>query len=120
MHGQRIDVPAPDSANASHKSDVVGKRFGLGNMTFDAVARHPAFCDARQLYDLRKDPLEQHNLAREHPAKCAELLAVLEAHVLRVESANPAVARQAATLSGSRGGVAAHFGCLPVGRRRML
>ena len=58
FHGQRID-----------KHGAGAMRFGLGNMTYDAAARHPAFCHRRQLYDLSSDPLEATNLAASRPDK---------------------------------------------------
>ena len=125
FHGQRIDLQpalsplaAVSSLNATRDGGGGGgiggggslKRFGLGNMTYDAAARHPAFCATRQLYDLRSDPLEQHNLVTEQPGKYAELLHVLESHVHVVEAANPAVARQMANRAGGgRGSIG--FGC---------
>ena len=71
-----------------------GLLLGLGNMTYDAVARHPAFCDRVQLYDVASDPLEQDNLARAQPRVYAELLGLILKHVQRVEAGNPAVARR--------------------------
>ena len=85
LHGQLLDRSSPTA------------RFGLGNMTYDAAARHPAFC-ARpaQLYDLEADPLEQTDLAPSRPDVYARLLDVLLAHVRTVEAGNPAIARQGA------------------------
>jgi hypothetical protein len=76
-------------------------RFGLGNLTFDAPARHGAFCDRTQLYDLTNDPLEQTNLATpallpQHRATYDALMQLLLQHVATVEAANPAVARRGA------------------------
>ena len=89
LHGQRID-------RSSHAG-----RFGLGNMTYDGPARHPAFCTRpSQLYDLTADPLEQRNLAGFRPDVQARLLALLLAHVRMVEAGNPAVARQAKSSLG--------------------
>ena len=107
FHGQRIDRLAAaahkvsfHAPNASITKAVAKaaapRRFGLGNMTYDASARHPAFCARRQLYDLVSDPLEQTNLAAARPDKYRELLAMLIRHVRRVEAANPAIARQGA------------------------
>jgi hypothetical protein len=36
---------SPDGGNVSS-----GRRYGLGSMTYDAFARHSAFCDRQQLY----------------------------------------------------------------------
>ena len=88
-------------------SSLSGLRFGLGNMTFDAAARHPAsFCDRRQLYNLRDDPLEQKNLATSQPDVYDRLLSKLLDHVRSVEAANPAIVRAQGGLMGcGRGGV---------------
>ena len=72
-------------------------------MTYDAAARHRGFCERRQLYHLRDDPLEQTNLAASRPEVYERLLSVLVQHVREVEAGNPAVARQPA---GSRMGCA--------------
>jgi len=100
FHGQRIDPPLPaattDISVVYRNGSLMmpSRRFGLGNMTYDAAARHAAFCDRRQLYDLNTDPLEQHNIARERPEKYRELLAMLVQHVRIVEQGNPAISRQ--------------------------
>ena len=115
FHGQKIDRRPPTAAAAtssssaaaaaaahngstrpSMRTDLVGvtRRFGLGNMTYDAAARHAAFCDRRQLYDLVADPLEQTNLAAQQLEVYAQLLELLISHVRRVEAGNPAIARQ--------------------------
>eukprot|EP00308_Calcidiscus_leptoporus_P015307 CAMPEP_0119390766 /NCGR_PEP_ID=MMETSP1334-20130426/114611_1 /TAXON_ID=127549 /ORGANISM="Calcidiscus leptoporus, Strain RCC1130" /LENGTH=59 /DNA_ID=CAMNT_0007413331 /DNA_START=27 /DNA_END=202 /DNA_ORIENTATION=+ len=59
-------------------------------MTYDAVARHAAFCDGRQLYNMEEDPLEQHNVVREKPQLYAELFELIRGHVAHVEARNPA------------------------------
>ena len=92
LHGQRID--APRQQQQPQQQPQQAKRFGLGNMTYDSPARHPAFCEVRQLYDLSADPLERTNLVTARPDKAAEMLQLLVAHVRRVEAGNPAVARQ--------------------------
>ena len=67
---------------------------GACNMTYDAVARHPGFCDRKQLYNTRDDPLEQRNLVDEHPVLYDELLRLIVEHAHRVEPSNPAIANR--------------------------
>ena len=101
FHGQRIDrmsspTHQPSASVATNgTSQLTGRRFGLGNMTYDASARHAAFCARRQLYDLTSDALEQTNLVRTRPDKYRELLELLVRHVREVEAGNPAIAKQA-------------------------
>ena len=56
-------------------------------------ARHPRFCDRRQLYHVERDPLEQRNVADAHPEVYDSLLALILAHVRSVEAASPVVKR---------------------------
>ncbi|KAL1515089.1 hypothetical protein AB1Y20_004153 [Prymnesium parvum] len=95
LHDEEIDRWQCNFTANGH----MGNRLkGKCNMTYDAVARHPAFCDRRQLYNLKEDPLEQRNVVQQHPELYDELLALIVAHVRRVEQSNPAIAGKLGTL----------------------
>ena len=103
LHGQLVEVSTA-MANSSG-----AKRYGLGSMTYDAPARHAAFCDRQQLYNLEVDPLEEHNVIDAHPVHYKELLRRLQVHVQLVEASNPAGTslgvRQCALAHSRRSGV---------------
>lgn len=89
LHGELIDRYACNFTANGHMANP-GQRLGC-NMTYDAVARHSGFCDRRQLYNIVEDPLEQNNVVAAHPQLYDQLLALVVAHVRRVEPANPAI-----------------------------
>ena len=56
-------------------------------MSYDAPARHPAFCSRQQLYDQQEDPLEQRNVIAEHAEVAGRLRRLVFAHVALMEAA---------------------------------
>ena len=101
FHAEEIEVGECNfTASAPAANATVGikerghlRALGACNMTYDAVARHPRFCDRRQLYHVDDDPLEQRNVAAAHPDVYDSLLALILAHVRSVEAASPVVKR---------------------------
>ena len=101
FHAEEIEVGECNfTASAPAANATVGikerghlRALGACNMTYDAVARHPRFCDRRQLYHVDDDPLEQRNVADAHPEVYDSLLALILAHVRSVEAASPVVKR---------------------------
>lgn len=90
LHGEEIDR-YQCNFTANHHGGGGARHKGACNMTYDAVARHAAFCDRRQLYNTEADPLEQRNLVEAQPRVYDELLALIVAHVRSVEAGNPSI-----------------------------
>ena len=98
LHGEAIDKFQCNFTANNHTGSRLKDKDGnvvvnQCNMTYDAVARHPRFCDRRQLYHVDDDPLEQRNVADAHPEVYDSLLALILAHVRSVEAASPVVKR---------------------------
>ena len=64
LHGETINRY---QCNFTANGHMGNRLVGACNMTYDAAARHRGFCERRQLYHLRDDPLEQNNLIDQLP-----------------------------------------------------
>mmetsp|Transcript_302 Transcript_302/g.552 ORF Transcript_302/g.552 Transcript_302/m.552 type:complete len:158 (-) Transcript_302:371-844(-) len=103
VEGSREGTPPPTCRNVhGFAVERASRFFALGNMTYDAFARHPrSFCDRVQLYDLQADPQEQLNLVQQRPQVFVQLLRLLAAHVARVEAGTPPMVARARRASPS-------------------
>jgi choline-sulfatase len=98
LHGRDrlADLQGRTNSKTYAYSEVVGSRFAIRTLEWKYIS---SLQGGRQLFDLRVDPREQNNLARQHPERVEQLERVLQHVVATAVMSGEAIRGQSSPVS---------------------